>query len=513
VASAVLAPGAAQQNLDFELAAVPSEMPPGWTLFGGGSQSAAEIGIDSGSAAAGQHSLRITRASAAGASRVAQQLTVAQLGAAADGGRVRLRGSIRVAGAPADAASLWLRIAGEKGILYVDSRGDGRDPGPALAAPAQAEDARETSTRWVRYELELPVPADAQEIAFGVMLRGAGSAWFDAFELGAVDAQALPPPSAAAVRYVDAAVAIMQQHSLNRARVDWPSLRAQTLLHARGAVVPADAHLALRYALRELGDRHSYLQTPRAAGALLTTAVSNARTGQAPIAPQGEVLEGQFGYLSVPGFAGGSAERQVAFAERLKEIIESSDITSTCAWILDLRSNSGGNLWPMLAGVGPLLGDGDGDGEIGGSVYPDGRRVAVWYRDGRAGFGDYVQLRVTMPYRLRAKWPPVAVLIGPATASSGEVLAAAFRGRPNSLSFGAPTRGLSAGNRTFTLSDGAALILTVAATSDRTGRTYLGPLEPDRAIRRQGGDDDGSGDAVLDAALQWLRAQAACSGS
>jgi hypothetical protein len=72
---------------------------------------------------------------------------------------------------------------------------------------------------------------------------------------------------------------------------------------------------------------------------------------------------------------------------------------------------------------------------------------------------------------------------------------------------------LSAGNRTFTLSDGAALILTVAATSDRTGRTYLGPLEPDRAIRRQGGDDDGSGDAVLDAALQWLRAQAACSGS
>src|SRR5690606_7638415 len=97
-----------------------------------------------------------------------------------------------------------------------------------------------------------------------------------------------------------------------------------------------------------------------------------------------------------------------------------------CGWIIDLRRNSGGNLWPMLLGVGPLVGDGD----AGAAVYPDGRRVPFWYRDGRVGLGDYVQLRVTRPYRLRRRDPYLAVLLGERTASSGEILAGAFRGSP-----------------------------------------------------------------------------------
>jgi len=131
-----------------------------------------------------------------------------------------------------------------------------------------------------------------------------------------------------------------------------------------------------------------------------------------------------------------------------------------------------------LAGAGPLL----GEGELGASVYPDGIRRPFWYRDGQAGFGEYVQLRVVAPHRLRDAAAPLAVLLGPRTASSAEVLAAAARGRPHARSFGAPTRGVSAGNRTFELSDHAAVVLTVAATADRTGRADLGPLEPDERV-------------------------------
>ncbi|HEU4616655.1 MAG TPA: S41 family peptidase [Gammaproteobacteria bacterium] len=112
---------------------------------------------------------------------------------------------------------------------------------------------------------------------------------------------------------------------------------------------------------------------------------------------------------------------------------------------------------------------------------PDGRRVPLWYREGRAGLGDYAQLRVTTPYRPRRADPYVAVLLGDRTASSGEIVAAAFRGSPRHRFFGVPTSGLATGNKSFTLSDGATLVLAVAATSDRTGDMLLGPLEPDEA--------------------------------
>ena len=36
-------------------------------------------------------------------------------------------------------------------------------------------------------------------------------------------------------------------------------------------------------------------------------------------------------------------------------------------WIVDLRGNYGGNIWPMIAGVGPVL----GEGIIGWIVYND----------------------------------------------------------------------------------------------------------------------------------------------
>jgi C-terminal processing protease CtpA/Prc len=156
----------------------------------------------------------------------------------------------------------------------------------------------------------------------------------------------------------------------------------------------------------------------------------------------------------------------------------------------------------MLVGIGPLL----GEGELAASVYPDGRRVPVWYRDGQGGFGEYVQLRVVDPYRPR-RAAPVAVLTGPGTASSAEVLVVAFRGREGARTFGAPTSGVSAGNRIFSLADGASLVLTVAATSDRFGRVHAGPIDPDDVVPRGGAAEP---DAALEAALAWLRTVAGC---
>src|SRR5690606_25422084 len=121
-------------------------------------------------------------------------------------------------------------------------------------------------------------------------------------------------------------------------------------------------------------------------------------------------------------------EHQVAFGNRLQALIRELDAAQSCGWIVDLRDNRGGNLWPMLIGIGPLL----GEGVLGASHFPDGRVTELSYVNGQARYGEYTQLRVSVePYRLLRAEPPIAVLLGRSTASSAEVLAAGFRGMRN----------------------------------------------------------------------------------
>jgi len=499
---------AAQRNASFESGGV--DALAGWSLYRPDDPlRGVAVAVDTTVAAVGARSLKIEQQNAAGFTRVAQRLRYAELvpasgAAAVPARRLRLRAALRAGGAAT--AGLWLRVAGAKGALYLDSRGDGRE---GVGGAETALDAAARTAEWLREELELPLPPDADEVAFGALLRGQGTGWFDDFSLEVIDVAARPPPTATAARYLDDALAVLERNSINGLSLDWRDLRTAAGRQARGADAPSGVYPALRYAIYELGDRHSYLLAPRAQAALDRAPVSNARTGRAAVLPRAERLAGAYGYVAVPGFAGGSAQAQVEFAEQVQASIENVDLSGTCGWILDLRLNNGGNLWPMLAGVGPLL----GEGEAGASLYPDGRRTSIWYRDGQAGFGDYAQLRVREPYRPAAP-PPVAVLLGPGTASSAEVLAVAFRGRAGTLSFGTPTSGLSAGNRTFVLADGAALVLTVAATADRAGRVYADAIEPERPV--QAAREAGAAtldDVQVRAAADWLATQAACRGA
>src|SRR5690606_19487415 len=208
-----------------------------------------------------------------------------------------------------------------------------------------------------------------------------------------------------------------------------------------------------------LGDVHGYLRAPERAEALGRAPVSNARTGRPPIPPEGRLLPGRIGYVTVPGFAGGTHMQQVEFAETLQSLLRSLDA--------------------------------DADG--------------AWHREGAAGLGDFARLRVRgEAYRLRDPDARVAVLVGPDTASAGEVLAMAFRGADGRRSFGARTGGVNTGTRTFVLPDGAELVLAVVTMSDRTGRAYRGPIEPDVAVEPGRRDVPLADQPEVRAAVGWL---------
>jgi len=205
----------------------------------------------------------------------------------------------------------------------------------------------------------------------------------------------------------------------------------------------------------------------------------------------------------VPGFFGGGEDGD-SLATSYHRLIEGVDTLAaeTCRWVVDLRGNTGGNMWPMLAGVGPVL----GEDTVGYFLDADSVRTGWVYAEGEARIGGSAVNAASPSYRLRSSRPHVAVLTDSLTASSGEAVAVAFRSRPGARSFGEPTWGVSTANAPFLLDDGAVLVLTVSTMVDRDGTVYGEKLPPDEAII---GEKTGERqtDAVLDRAVEWLSAQ------
>ena len=212
------------------------------------------------------------------------------------------------------------------------------------------------------------------------------------------------------------------------------------------------------------------------------------------------------GYASTPGATPQEAFRQnIQRAARWQQVIRSKDDGMRCGWIVDLRDNSGGNMWPMLLGMAPLLRTSVVNNEDVGS-FETAQGPERWTLTATAvqRAGKPVLDFGQTGYVLRQPGTPVAVLFGQRTGSSGEASALAWRGRAQTRSFGQPTAGVSTGNNVRTLADGSRLLLTTTVMRDRNDRGDGLKIEPDQRIE---GDA-----ATLAAAQAWLLAQPACQG-
>lgn len=311
--------------------------------------------------------------------------------------------------------------------------------------------------------------------------------------------------------YLQEALDVMQEHSLRKRHVDWEALRHETFERAAGAVQPVDTYEAIRFALRGLGDNHSFLQlVPELAEK------ERLRRPRSPVAEKNGSIASPFAKRREPESVlhktGSCVVPQIVvplypsqsgdpFAARLQALIAAADANSPCGWIVDLRGNGGGNVFPMLAGIGPLLRDGD----VAFSADADGRRTSFFYTGGKAGVKvpddpAIVVTTVASPYEVKRNLP-VAVLIDHGTGSSGELVAVAFRGREGTRFFGTKTAGASTATQGFQLSDGANIVLATDVDVDINGVEYRSGITPDEEIA---GDLSTDGDPVIHAALQWL---------
>ncbi|WP_307224514.1 S41 family peptidase [Microbacterium arborescens] len=309
-------------------------------------------------------------------------------------------------------------------------------------------------------------------VAVGVLAAVAGGGVFAIDVYGPRFGVYLMPPSVQ--KYAEIAVGRLD-NVYHTDSAEWPAARAALLEAAARASTYADLYPALHEAVAIAGGPHSRFIPAGEDGA-----ADGAASAAAP------VLASEAGVTTVvlPEMISPDADDQTAYAMTVADGIDRA-AAGTCGWIVDLRGNTGGNMFPMLSGVTALLPDGpaltvrSNGVALGGSVFVD--------------VGD----------RRKATGVPIAVLQDEWTASSGEAVLASFRGLDGVRTFGAPSAGYTSANVSAVLYDGATLVLTESAYVDRTGRTYdeqsIEPDQPSAASRSEG------------EARAWLRDQG-CGG-
>jgi carboxyl-terminal processing protease len=332
-------------------------------------------------------------------------------------------------------------------------------------------------------------------------------------------------PGAAA--FLDNAIDIMRQHALHGQGVDWVAVRTEAFKRAGGAFNPIDTYPAIYWALVQLGDPGSHLRLPpglypdqiallqQAEKEALNAAPGGARTETSiPTAftsrrlPEGHIVTAQgrnFGYVVLPRCSAKDNDGLLLYAADVRRLLTDLSAQNAKGWIVDLRGNTGGNMWPMLTGIGPIL----GDGPVGSFVAADGN-VTWFYQDGKTGTRnpaglETVSLDLEDAPVLMTPSSPVAVLVDSSTASSAEAITIAFHGRPDTRFFGTRTAGKSTAVQPFKLDDGAELYLTTAIDADRSGKAYPDGFTPDEVIPYNSSSMPlESNDAALQAAQKWL---------
>lgn len=348
-------------------------------------------------------------------------------------------------------------------------------------------------SEWVIRRALLDVPKNASTLTFGALISSTGTLWVDEFKLAELGSNAAKPATAVARLYLTGVITKLRDVALNSPQVDWKRAEQIATMLATDSTLPAETYDAIGFLLSNLGDNHSHLIPPTAAAELTT----NRRTDDFNV--NSESIS-RMAYVSVPGYAGNNAERMTAFADELNKRIGTLASETPCGWIIDLRNNDGGNMWPMLAGLSSLL----GDGVVGYFVSPKAKQP--WeIKSGAALIQGVQAVALTMPpASLAATNTRVAVLTSARTSSSGEAVAVAFRARAGTRSFGQLTDGRSTNNQSIALSDGALMAVTTSTYADRTGKLYGGKIAPDEFIAATSQTDALAEDEVVAAAVKWL---------
>jgi hypothetical protein len=229
-------------------------------------------------------------------------------------------------------------------------------PGPNSPASRIRWRSRPISAdEWRSYEIRGRVAPDALVVEIGISGAGDVDILFDDFTLEAIEPDPTPP-SPEAASYLELAISALRRLHIDSPAADWERIAADARAEIGGARTPADTYNAIRGMIGALGEKHTFfIPPPRPAAPPGAAPAGGARPAPARPLPRYRLVDGRFGMVLVPGHQG-SDEDDRRYESMLRNGLQVLDGQSVCGWIVDVRGNTGGNMWPMLTGLDPLLG-------------------------------------------------------------------------------------------------------------------------------------------------------------
>ncbi len=256
--------------------------------------------------------------------------------------------------------------------------------------------------------------------------------------------------------YVRHCVRILDREGLYADKPEWAVKKKEVLSSAKAISTLEEAHSLVQDAAGVAGGKHSFLIAP----------VKDTASYQES-APEVKLLEGNILHAILPAHSGVTVTDSLyihTVSDFLQEHLDAKGV------IVDLRDNTGGNMYPMIASVSPLI--------------PDGIIIRFKSRKRTIPISlEYVTISYQIDSKSIGKLPsstPVALLTNEWTGSAGEGTLICFRGLDNVKTFGRPTAGYASGNVTYTLADGYKFAVTMSADMARTGEVFCeDPINPD----------------------------------
>ena len=275
-------------------------------------------------------------------------------------------------------------------------------------------------------------------------------------------------------QYVKKAVKLMDKHGLFAEGPTWEEARAAAL--AARPTTREETYEVVRAAVKVAGGKHSFIWT--------TESQQEIAAQDEETAPSVQRLEDGIVLIALPQFAGPEKEAQQRYAGTVLNALPedaAAEAGTLKGVVIDLRGNTGGNMYPMIAAVHRFLPD--------DSILRFKSRKHTMHVT-----KDFVLRVVGIEAQPRIDCP-VALLTDTLTASASEATLLCFRGMENARTFGAPTAGYASANSPYPMPDGSQLVLTQSGDLARTGELFCDdPIAPDVATSQP-----------LEEALAWLQ--------
>jgi len=146
-------------------------------------------------------------------------------------------------------------------------------------------------------------------------------------------------------------------------------------------------------------------------------------------------------------------------------------------WIIDLRYNGGGNMFPMVEGLSTII----GNGIVGGTEGVTKNESSIWQIKNGNFFYDEQNVAIANKCP-QTETQKIAVLTSNYTASSGEALAVILKNRPKTRFFGNKTIGLVTATDWKQIDSLTSMSISVSYYKDRKGIVYTKFVDVDEII-------------------------------